>query len=144
MSRLRVVKHPRIQTLGPDGRPNGSLIPVWNVHEKLLPEDRAPEQVYLTICAPGARKGPHLHLKRWGYFTCIKGDVRIVVRLPQGYEVAWSGESHDYATIEVPAGAPALIENLGPTDAYVLNTPAPAWRPDDTDEHAVEGWDYAG
>ena len=140
---LRVVRHPRITTKGEDGRPNGSLIPIWNAHEAVLPDDRPPKQVYLTICAPRARKGPHLHLKRWGYFTCIRGNVRIVVRSGDRYEAAFSGDDHGYATIEVPAGCPALIENVGDEEAYVLNMPSPAWRPDDVDEHPVEGWAYS-
>jgi hypothetical protein len=72
----------------------------------------------------------------------VKGNARIVARTPSGYETAWTGEAHSYATIEVPAGVPAMIENPGEEDAYVLNTPSPAWRADDTDDHPVEGWDY--
>ena len=141
---LRVVPHPRIATRNQAGQPNGFLLPVWNVHETTLPDDRTPQQLYVTVCAPGARKGPHLHLKRWGYFTCVKGNVRVVVRTPAGYEIAFSGEEHAFATIEVPAGCPALIENPGTIDAYVINTPSPAWHKDDVDDHPVEGWDFAG
>jgi dTDP-4-dehydrorhamnose 3,5-epimerase len=144
MGKLRVVSHVRIPTKGPEGRPNGAVISIWNIHEQRLPDDRLPQQVYVTIVAPRGCKGPHLHLKRWGFFTCIRGNVRIVARTESGYEVADSGDDHGYATIEVPAGVPALIENLGETDAYVINTPAPAWRPDDLDEHPVENWDYHG
>ena len=141
---LRLVRHPRIPTLDPEGRPNGSLVPLWNVHEKVLPDDRTPMQVYLTICAPRSSKGPHLHQRRWGYFTCVRGNVRIVVRTPAGYEVVFTGEDHGLATIEVPAGFPALIENTGDTEAYVLNMPCPAWRPEDPDEWPVDGWDFSG
>ena len=141
---LRIVPHPRIATKDESGQVNGFLLPVWNVHEATLPDHRTPQQLYVTVCAPGARKGPHLHMKRWGYFTCVKGNVRVVVRTAQGYEVAFSGESHQFATIEVPAGYPALIENMGEIDAYVINTPSPAWQREDVDDHPVEGWDFAG
>jgi hypothetical protein len=141
---LRTVRHAKIPTKNSTAQPNGFLVPLWNVHEKLLPDDRSPQQIYLTVCAPRTGKGPHLHLKRWGYFTCIKGNIRLVVRTVHGYEVLWSGEDHGFATIEVPPGNPALIENLGETDAYVINMPSPAWRPDDVDEHPVEGWDFSG
>jgi dTDP-4-dehydrorhamnose 3,5-epimerase-like enzyme len=138
---LRVAVHPRITTKDDRGAPNGFLVPIYNVNDAFPEVERRPHQVYLTVCAPGARKGPHLHQKRWGYFTCIKGNARIVVRTADGYESAWTGEAHAYATIEVPAGMPAMIENPGAEDAYVLNMPSPAWRADDTDEHPVDGWD---
>jgi dTDP-4-dehydrorhamnose 3,5-epimerase-like enzyme len=139
--KLRVLAHPRITTRGPSGEENGFLVPLYNRYEGFVPEEHRPEQVYLTVCRPGARKGPHLHMKRWGYFTCIRGNVRIVARLADGYAAALTGEAHGFATIEVPAGVPAIIENVGDVDAYVVNTPSPAWRPDDQDDHEVTGWD---
>jgi oxalate decarboxylase/phosphoglucose isomerase-like protein (cupin superfamily) len=138
---LRVVSHVRITTKDESGAANGFLVPIYNVHDAFPPAEHRPQQVYLTVCAPGAAKGPHLHMKRWGYFTCIKGNARIVVKTAEGYESAWTGEAHAYATVEVPAGIPAMIENAGAEDAYVLNMPSPAWTADDTDEHPVEGWD---
>jgi dTDP-4-dehydrorhamnose 3,5-epimerase-like enzyme len=137
---LRVIAHPRIVTRGPGSEVNGFLIPLYNRYEGFVPQDRQPEQVYLTVCQPGAQKGPHLHMKRWGYFTCIRGNVRIVARLGGEYAIAYTGVDHGYQTVEVPAGVPALIENIGSEDAYVINTPSPAWRPDDQDDHPVTGW----
>jgi len=139
--KLRVLTHPRIDTRGPDGSPNGFLVPIYNRYEGFLAEAQRPEQVYLTVCRPGARKGPHLHRKRWGYFTCIRGNVRIVARLADGYAVEHTGEAHGFLTVEVPAGVPAMIENVGDVEAYVINTPSPAWRPDDQDDHEVTDWD---
>jgi len=137
---LRVLSHPRIPTRGAEGAVNGFLIPLYNLYEGFLSPERRPEQVYLTVCRPGTHKGPHLHLTRWGYFTCIRGNVRIVAKLADGYAVAHTGEAHGFQTVEVPAGVPALIENVGEEDAYVINTPSPAWRPDDQDDHPVTDW----
>ncbi len=39
-------------------------------------------------------------------------------------------------------GVPALIQNLGEDDAFVLNMPHPAWRPDMNDEHTADFSDY--
>jgi dTDP-4-dehydrorhamnose 3,5-epimerase-like enzyme len=139
--KLRVLGHPKIVTRGPGGDVNGFLVPLYNFHEGFLSAERRPEQVYLTVCRPGARKGPHLHMKRWGYFTCVRGNVRIVARLADGYDAAYTGVDHAFQTVEVPAGVPATIENVGTEDAYVLNTPSPAWRPDDQDDHPVTEWD---
>jgi hypothetical protein len=65
-----------------------------------------------------------------------------VVRTEKGYEEYLTGEDHDYATIQVPAGVPAAIQNLGDVDAYFLNMPSPAWHVDDQDEHPVLFDDY--
>jgi dTDP-4-dehydrorhamnose 3,5-epimerase-like enzyme len=138
--KLKVMPHRRIPTRGGDEKENGFVIPIYNVHDGFVDAGHAPLQVDLTVCAEGTGKGPHLHLKRWGYFTCIKGNVRIVARVDGEYQVAHSGEDHDFCTVEIPAGVPARIENVGRGDAYVINTPSPAWRPDDQDEHPVEGW----
>lgn len=135
---LRVVKHAKNPTKDINGKTNGFLIPVYNVNDNFIPGDHYPKQVYLTVCDAGTVKGPHLHLKRWGYFTCVKGNVRVVVRVNGAYEEYFSGEDYDYATIEIPPGIPAAIQNICDEQAYVLNTPSPAWRSDDRDEHAVE------
>lgn len=96
------------------------------------------------MVSPGGIKGPHLHLKRWGLFTYIKGNVKIIVKTSTGYEEIFSGPDHGFATVQVPAGTPAALQNTGDENAYVLNLPSPAWRSDDQDEHTVsfEGYDF--
>ena len=91
----------------------------------------------MTVCEVNEIKGPHLHRKRWGFFTCIQGDAWIIARTETGYEECYTGEHHGYATIEVPAGIPSAIQNVGDVPAYVLNMPYPSWHIDDPDEHDV-------
>lgn len=122
--------------------PNGWLLPIWNAAE----DGWRPEQVYLTVVAPGAQKGPHLHRKRCGRFVCIAGNALIVQRVMTHVGIAyvslWTGATHDFAMVEIPPGVPAAIYNPGALPAYVLNLPSPPWRPDDQDEWPVEGWSY--
>jgi dTDP-4-dehydrorhamnose 3,5-epimerase-like enzyme len=138
--KLRVFPHNRFNTNGGDGRANGFLIPIYNHHDQFIPAERSPKQVYLTVCAAGTRKGPHLHMKRWGYFTCIRGNARVVARFGDEYTVAYTGEDHGYQTIEVPAGVPNCLEAIGDADAFIINTPSPAWHADDQDDHKVTEW----
>jgi dTDP-4-dehydrorhamnose 3,5-epimerase-like enzyme len=138
--KLRVISHNRFSTKDSGGQANGFLVPIYNVHDGFIPEERHPKQVYLTVCSPGTHKGPHLHMKRWGYFTCIRGNARVVARLDGTYVEAYTGEDHQYQTIEVPPGVPNMIENVGEGDAYIINTPSPAWHVDDQDDHAVTEW----
>ena len=139
---IRTKDNRKIATKGSDGIENGFLVPIINEIEEFVEEEQWPRQVYCTVVAKGQVKGPHLHYKRWGLFTCIKGDVKIVVRVDEEYEEYFSGENHSFRTIQVPAGVPAALVNIGKDDAYVLNMPSPSWRPDDQDDWDVEFEDY--
>lgn len=134
---LRVHPHPTFTTRNTAGDPNGWLVPIYNLHDGFVAPENQPHQVYLTVCDVGEIKGPHLHLKRWGFFTCIRGNIRVVARTDQGYEHHFSGQDYQFATIEVPAGVPSALQNIGDEPAYIINTPSPAWRADDRDEHEV-------
>jgi len=139
---MLVHPHPKIATRAVDGTENGFLVPIFNVHDGVIKPEQHPQQVYVTVIAPWQIKGPHLHLKRWGLFTCICGDIKIVVRTADGYQEYFSGENYSFATVQVPVGIPAALQNISSKEAYVLNMPSPAWRADDRDEHAVSFDDY--
>lgn len=134
---ILVQHHPKIITKNKEVQPNGWLVPIFNVHDGLIKTAQHPQQVYLTVIAPREIKGPHLHLKRWGLFTCIRGNAKIVVRTENGYEEYLTGKDYEFVTIQVPAGVPAALQNIGDEDAYMLNMPSPAWHIDDQDEHIV-------
>jgi dTDP-4-dehydrorhamnose 3,5-epimerase-like enzyme len=129
--------NPKIPTKSKDGTVNGYLVPIFNVHDGFVEEAQYPKQVYVTVVAPRAVKGPHLHLKRWGLFTCIRGNVKIIIRTADGYVERCTGEDYGFTTVQVPAGVPSALVNLGDDDAYVLNMPAPSWHKDDQDDHPV-------
>ena len=139
---LLVQHHPKIITENSEGRPNGWLVPIFNVYDGLIDAAQHPRQIYLTVIAPREVKGPHLHLKRWGLFTCIRGNARIVVRTEKGYEEYLTGEDYEFSTIQVPAGVPTALQNISDEEAHILNMPSPAWRIDDEDEHSVDFDDY--
>lgn len=127
-----------IGTTDGDGAPNGWLLPLWHVDS-----GEPVDQVYLTAVYPGMAKGPHLHMKRTGRFTCVKGDVLIVTRVDDEYREHWSGQGYSFATVRVPPGVPAAIYCLGRMPAFVLNMPSPPWRVDDQDDHEVIDWRYS-
>ena len=139
---LRTQPHPKFITRGHDGTTTGYLVPIYNIHDKFFALGREPQQVYLTVVAPHGAKGPHLHLIRTGCFTCIKGNVRIVVKADGRYQEYYSGEAYDYLSVEIPTGTPALVQNLGEDEAFVLNMPSPAWTPTMNDEHTADFSDY--
>ena len=63
---LRIHKHPKITTRDGEGKINGFLVPIYNMHDGFIAEENSPKQVYLTVCDAGQIKGPYLHMKRWG------------------------------------------------------------------------------
>lgn len=133
----------RIPTRDAAGETNGFLVPVYNRHEPFFADGFAPQQVYLTVVAPGKIKGPHLHHIRRGFFTCIKGSVRFVLKQPDAsYRCVLSGEGHGYVSVDVPPGTPLAIQNIGSEEAFVLNLPSPAWTPDMNDEHTADFSDF--
>lgn len=135
-------KNTKFFTQSTQGVVNGYLIPVYNVHENFYPNGAEPKQVYVTAIAPGHIKGPHLHFIRTGCFTCIKGNVGIVLKVESEFQIYKSGEDYDYASILIPVGVPAAIKNLGDCEAIVLNMPFPAWTPDMNDEHTADFSDF--
>lgn len=126
-----------ISTKDQQGNPNGYLHLLWNANEQ--PEMR-PDQVYLTVVAPGCCKGPHLHLKRRGYFHCISGRVVIRVCMRGHYEDF--EQTRESRGLYVSARHPACIYNVGPGEACVINMPSPAYDPNDPDEHVPENWQH--
>jgi len=139
---IRTQKHSKFTTKGKGNVQNGYLVPIYNINDGFFAKGNEPKQVYLTVISPGAKKGPHLHYIRTGFFTCIKGDVKIVLKTAEGYKEFYSGENHDYLSIEVPTGVPALLINTGDKEAFVLNMPNPAWTPAMDDEHDADFSDY--
>ena len=139
---IKSKKNIKILTKNHSGIENGFLIPIFNKNEAFPKKEQQPEQVYLTVAKPGEVKGPHLHKIRWGLFTCIKGNVKIVCKTEVGYEEYFSGERYDFQTIQVPAGVPNALVNIGEEDCFILNMPSPAWHPNMKDDHNVNFDDY--
>ncbi|MGQ0739700.1 MAG: WxcM-like domain-containing protein [Bacteroidota bacterium] len=139
---IRTIVHKKFLTKGDDNRVNGFLVPLYNIHDKFFETGKEPQQVYLTSVLPGTIKGPHLHFIRTGFFTCIKGNVRVVLKTDNGYKVFLSGVDHNYLSVEIPTGVPAAIQCLGEEEAFILNMPNPAWTPDMNDEHSADFSDF--
>jgi dTDP-4-dehydrorhamnose 3,5-epimerase-like enzyme len=130
-----------IHTQDHNGIANGRLISMWNSHE--MPHTPV-AQVYCTTVFPRMSKGPHLHKKRSGLFCCIRGDVKIVLKIGNNYEVFYSGDSIGHSLIPVPAGIPSMIISDSFKESFVINMPDRPWTPDDPDEWPVENWMYVG
>lgn len=145
MNKLIKIKtkiNPKINTKDYQNKDNGYLVPIYNINDNFFEKGKEPQQVYLTVIMPGKIKGPHLHYIRTGFFTCIKGNARFVLKTNNGYKKIYSGENYDYKSVIVPKGVAAALQNLGDEDAYILNMPSPAWTPDMNDENIAQFDDF--
>jgi dTDP-4-dehydrorhamnose 3,5-epimerase-like enzyme len=139
---MKTKMNPKIITRDESGEINGYIVPIYNVNETFHDFGKEPKQVYVTVVEKGKMKGPHLHHIRTGFFTCIKGNVKIVTKEDLKYMEYFSGEDYGYLSVIVNTGIPALIVNICDEDAIVLNMPNPAWTPEMNDEHTEDFSDY--
>ena len=139
---IRTLEHKKHITYDENKITNGFLISLYNINDKFFSPGKEPQQVYLTTILPQSVKGPHLHYIRTGYFTCILGNVKIVLKTESGYKEFYSGTDYNYLSVEVPAGIPAVIQNIGSIEAILINMPNPAWTPNMNDEYSADFSDY--
>lgn len=140
--KLRTQEHSKIITFDKTGKSNGYIVPIYNINDNFFGLGRELQQISLTVLAPGCNKGPHLHYVRTFFFTCIKGNLHVVAKLSDKYVEYDIGEDHQFLSVEIPTGVPALIQNLGDEEAFILNMPSPAWTPDMKDEYTADFSDY--
>ena len=132
-------KNQTFETRGADGEPNGHIIRVWESDVEFA--GYRPKQVYVTTLAPGATKGPHLHMRRDSLFCCIAGGcvlIRVGVPGSEAIQTFASGEGHGPRAVHVPAGTPATLVNIGEETAYVINISSGHYDPND--EHEVQNY----
>jgi dTDP-4-dehydrorhamnose 3,5-epimerase-like enzyme len=142
MNTIKIKKNKKIITKNKENKINGFLIPIFNINEKFFKNKDYPKQVYVTVVNPGSIKGPHLHYKRRGFFTCIHGNVKFIIKIKNSYKVVYSGEKYNFKSLLVPKKFPVAIQCLGNKKAIILNMPNPAWSPKMNDEHVAEFKDY--
>lgn len=135
---VRIKKNKRFDSFNKDGKENGFVVPIIDVMDSFLPDGMFPHQVYLTVVNPGEVKGPHFHKIRYAMYTCVKGNVKVVTKSESGYQIHFSGEDYEYATIWIAPGIPTAIINLDPVQpSYVINTPNPSYLETPDDDHHV-------
>jgi dTDP-4-dehydrorhamnose 3,5-epimerase len=143
--RTRVFDAQRADSKNAQGNVNGYIVSLYKDWEGQFQAE--PRQVYLNVCLSGEHKGPHLHLKRWDYFTTVRGSVRFVIKYgPGDYEEidVHCERGHGIKIVEVPPAIPCLMINIGEEESWVINMPNPAWHPDQQDNHPVQYDDYPG
>lgn len=119
---------------------NGELTVVWRDWDNIIKDH--PKMVYVNTVNPGEIKGPHLHKNRTTYFSCIHGNIVLVIRSDDGEFHEIKSNSEKPSLVCVKNGIAAAIIN--PTDniAKVLVLADIAWRPNDNEMENIDFVDY--
>ena len=118
-----------------DGHQNGNLTVIWRDWDKILKNE--PKMIYLTSVNPGEVKGPHLHLKRTSYFTCVEGKVMIIVQDIDSSIHEIECDSKKPRLICVPNNIASAHINISNDVSKVLVLADIAWRPNDNEMENV-------
>jgi dTDP-4-dehydrorhamnose 3,5-epimerase-like enzyme len=118
----------RVTTYDHAGHENGWLQELFKDGDKTL--------MYLTVAAPGAFKGYHLHRVRTARYVCVLGRMRIIL---YSGGPAWKREEHimDAASpsrLFIPINVATGLENIGDEEGWLINYPDPPYDPSLKDE----------
>ncbi len=114
-----------------DSHINGELTVIWRDWDNLIKNH--PKMVYVNSVNPGEIKGPHIHKNRTTYFSCIHGNVILVIQDQKGKFHEIKTDSEKPVLVTVPNGIAAAIVNPSTKIAKVLVLADIAWKPNDNE-----------
>ena len=123
-----------------DSHINGTLTVIWRDWDNLIKNH--PKMIYVNSINPGEIKGPHIHKNRTTSFSCIHGNVVLVIQDNNGKFHEIKADSEKPVLITVPNGIAAAIVNPTTKIAKVLVLADIAWRPNDNEMKDVSFDDY--
>ena len=123
-----------------DSHINGDLTVVWRDWDNIIKDH--PKMVYLNTVNSGEVKGPHLHKNRTTYFSCVQGEIIIVIRKNNGEIRELKSDTENPSLICVKNGIAAAIVNPTKEIAKVLVLADIAWKPNDNEMKNVDFPDY--
>ena len=123
-----------------DSHINGELTVIWRDWDNLIKNH--PKMVYVNSVNPGEIKGPHIHKNRTTSFSCIHGNVVLVIQDNDGKFHEIKADSEKPVLITVPKGIAAAIVNPTTKIAKVLVLADIAWRPNDNEVKNISFDDY--
>ena len=123
-----------------DSHINGELTVIWRDWDNLIKNH--PKMVYVNSVNPGEIKGPHIHKNRTTSFSCIHGNVVLVIQDNDGKFHEIKADSEKPVLITVPKGIAAAIVNPTTKIAKVLVLADIAWRSNDNEVKNVSFDDY--
>ena len=110
---------------------NGELTVIWRDWDNLIKNH--PKMVYVNSVNPGEIKGPHIHKNRTTSFSCIHGNVVLIIQDNDGKFHEIKADSEKPVLITVSNGIASAIVNPTAKIAKVLVLADIAWKPNDNE-----------
>ena len=123
-----------------DKHVNGSLTVIWKNYDDLI--KNPPKMVYVSSVNPGETKGPHVHIKRSSYFTCIHGRVVFILKNLDGKYIEIESSAENGMMVFVPKNVASAHINLSNETSQILALADIAWRENDDEMKDVTFEDY--
>ncbi len=137
---VQIRKNKSVTTHDQDGKVNGFLLEInSNLDEFIL--EPGVQQVYMTVCNPGDKKGLHEHKHKEDNFCCVVGNCEIVLYKNGEFMTVPMGHD-DYKTVKIPPGIAHGIKCVGDVPAYVVNCTYPPYDPDKPDQFDPDVGDW--
>ena len=114
-----------------DSHINGELTVIWRDWDNLIKNH--PKMVYVSSVNPGEIKGPHIHKNRTTSFSCIHGNVVLIIQDNDGKFHEIKADSEKPVLITVSNGIASAIVNPTAKIAKVLVLADIAWKPNDNE-----------
>jgi len=125
-----------------DSHTNGDLTVIWRDWDNII--KKMPKMVYVSSVNPGEIKGPHLHKNRTSYFSCIHGNILIIIQDKKGNYNEIELFAENPKLVSVPNGVAVAIVNPTNKEAQVIVLADIAWKPNDNEMINVNfnGYDF--
>ena len=123
-----------------DQHTNGSLTVVWRDWDNIIKDEL--KMIYVTSVNPGETKGPHLHMKRNSYFSCIHGEVIFIIQKKSGQYQEICTKAETPVLIFIPKNVPVAHINVSDSVSRVLTLADVSWKPNDNEMKNITFDDY--
>jgi len=123
-----------------DSHINGELTVIWRDWDNLIKNH--PKMVYVNSINPGEIKGPHIHKNRTTSFSCIHGNVVLIIQDESKKFHEIKMDSAKPVLVTVPNGIATAIVNPSTKFAKLLILADIAWKPDDNEMEDISFNDY--
>jgi len=125
-----------------DSHINGDLTVIWRDWDNII--TNKPKMVYVNSINPKEVKGPHVHKNRTSYFSCIHGNILIIIQDKKGNYNEIELFAENPKLVSVPNGVAVAIVNPTNKEAQVIVLADIAWKPNDNEMINVnfDGYDF--
>lgn len=108
----------------------GALYEALRFSSQAIPEGG---QIYVYTVAPGARRGDHFHERKCEWFTCVAGQVRLLMKTKDGNRVDETLDADQPRLVFAGQGTSHAVLNETAKEAVIVAYASKEFDPKDPD-----------